>query len=101
MKNGLKVALLSIALCAQLFVPALKVQAATTITENKTGNQDGYDYELWKDGGNTSMTLNSGGTFICQWSNIGNALFRKGKKFDSTKTYQQIGNISFDYGCDY
>lgn len=101
MKNGLKVALLSIALCAQLFVPALKVQAATTITENKTGNQDGYDYELWKDGGNTSMTLNSGGTFSCQWSNIGNALFRKGKKFDSTKTYQQIGNISFDYGCDY
>ena len=47
------------------------------------------------------MTLNEGGAFNCQWSNIGNALFRKGKKFDSTKTYQQIGNISFDYGCDY
>jgi peptidoglycan/xylan/chitin deacetylase (PgdA/CDA1 family) len=68
---------------------------------NATGNQDGYDYELWKDYGTTSMTLNGGGAFDCSWSNIGNALFRKGKKFDSTKTYQQIGNISIDYGCDY
>lgn len=47
------------------------------------------------------MTLNSGGTFSCQWSDIGNALFRKGIKFDSTKTYQQIGSISVDYGCNY
>ena len=101
MKKVLKMALLSAALCAQLIFPSLKVEAATTIYDNKTGSQDGYDYELWKDNGNTSMTLNEGGTFSCQWSNIGNALFRKGKKFDSTKTYQQIGNITFDYGCDY
>jgi peptidoglycan/xylan/chitin deacetylase (PgdA/CDA1 family) len=101
MKNVFKMALLSVALCAQLLAPALKVNAASTIYDNKTGTQDGYDYELWKDSGNTSMTLNEGGAFNCQWSNIGNALFRKGKKFDSTKTYQQIGNISFDYGCDY
>lgn len=47
------------------------------------------------------MTLNSGGTFSCQWSNINNALFRKGIKFDSTKTYQQLGNISVNYGCEY
>ena len=75
--------------------------AAQVITENTTGTQDGYDYELWKDNGNTTMTLDGGGTFSCQWSNINNALFRKGKKFDSTQTYQQIGNISTDYGCDY
>ena len=47
------------------------------------------------------MTLNSGGTFSCQWSNINNALFRKGKKFNETQTHQQIGNISVTYGCDY
>jgi hypothetical protein len=77
------------------------VQAATTLYNNATGTQDGYNYELWKDYGTTSMTLNGGGAFDCSWSNIGNALFRKGKKFDCTKTYQQIGNISIDYGCDY
>ncbi|SES72923.1 glycoside hydrolase family 11 protein [[Clostridium] polysaccharolyticum] len=77
------------------------IQAATVLYNNSTGTQDGYNYELWKDYGTTSMTLNGGGAFDCSWSNIGNALFRKGKKFDSTKTYQQLGNISIDYGCDY
>lgn len=47
------------------------------------------------------MTLNSGGAFSAQWSNIGNALFRKGKKFDETKTHQQIGNISVNYSANY
>mgnify|MGYP000601517439 CR=1 FL=1 len=79
----------------------VSIQAATTITYNQTGTQDGYDYELWRDSGNTSMTLNSGGTFSCQWYGIGNVLFRKGKKFDSTQTYQQIGNISINYGATF
>ncbi|SDI36259.1 Peptidoglycan/xylan/chitin deacetylase, PgdA/CDA1 family [Pseudobutyrivibrio sp. 49] len=101
MKNKLTAALLAIVMTAAMVVPSMTVHAADTIYNNKTGTQDGYDYELWKDSGNTSMTLNAGGTFDCSWSNINNALFRKGKKFDSTQTYQQIGNITFDYGCDY
>lgn len=88
-------------LCLVLLMPTITVKAATTIYNNQTGSQDGYDYALWKDYGTTSMTLNGGGTFSCQWSNIGNALFRKGKTFDCTKTYSQIGNISIDYGCNY
>ena len=92
--------LVVIAMCFSL-IPANCVFAAQVITENKTGNQSGYDYELWKDYGNTSMTLNSPTTFSCQWSNIGNALFRIGKKFGSTKTYQELGNISVNYACDY
>lgn len=87
--------------CVTLVATATNVYAAETIMDNATGSQDGYNYELWKDYGNTSMALNGGGTFSCEWNNIGNALFRKGIKFDSTKTYQQIGNISVDYGCDY
>lgn len=101
MKNKVKAALLTMMMCAQLIVPAMTVHAADTIYDNKTGTQDGYSYELWKDYGTTSMTLNEGGAFSCQWSNIGNALFRKGKKFDSTKTYKEMGDITFDYGCDY
>ncbi|QJD82879.1 glycoside hydrolase family 11 protein [Cohnella herbarum] len=88
-------------LCLALTVPTLIVHAATTITSNQTGTQDGYDYELWKDSGNTSMTLNSGGAFSAQWSNINNALFRKGKKFNSTQTHQQIGNISINYSATF
>ena len=101
MKHKFTAALLAIVMTASMLVPSITAKAADTIYDNKTGNQDGYDYELWKDSGTTSMTLNAGGTFDCSWSNINNALFRKGKKFDSTQTYQQIGNITFDYGCDY
>lgn len=91
--------LLTFTLLFSLFT--INTMAASTIYSNETGTQDNFNYELWKDSGTTSMTLNSGGTFSCQWSNIGNALFRKGKKFDSTKTHQQIGNISINYGATF
>lgn len=92
---------LAILLCFTLVLPAVNAQGATTITSNQSGTHDGYNYELWKDSGNTSMTLNSGGTFSCQWSNINNALFRKGRRFNETQTHQQIGNITVNYGCNY
>lgn len=91
----------SLVLCLQLIMPTSLVEAATVIYNNDTGTHDGYNYELWKDNGTTSMTLNAGGTFSCSWSNINNALFRKGKKWDCTKTWQQLGNISVDYSCNY
>ena len=49
-----------------------------------------YDYEFWVDSGNGTMTLTDGGTFSCQWSNINNILFRKGK--NSTKQ-RHINNL--------
>ncbi|MBQ9542308.1 glycoside hydrolase family 11 protein [Ruminococcus sp.] len=70
-------------------------------TENITGSADGYDYELWKDNGDTEMTVMDGGKFKCSWDNINNALFRRGQKFDCTKTYKDLGNISIKYGVDY
>jgi len=93
--------LLSILICFALVIPVGIALAATTITSNQTGTQDGYDYELWKDSGTTSMTLNSGGAFSATWSNINNALFRKGKKFNATQTHQQIGNISINYNATF
>ena len=47
------------------------------------------------------MTLLGGGKFSCSWSNINNALFRIGKKWDCTKTWQQLGSISVKYNVDY
>ncbi|NLL73203.1 MAG: carbohydrate-binding protein [Clostridiales bacterium] len=93
------VILLCMSIVSTLFTT--EAEAAVTITSNETGTHGGYDYELWKDSGNTSMTLNDGGTFSCEWSNINNALFRKGKKYNETQTHQQIGDIKVKYGCDY
>lgn len=101
MRKRLRGIILSLVMCISLIAPNMKAYAAETLYDNRTGTQDGYSFELWKDYGNTSMTLNAGGTFECSWSNIGNALFRKGQKFDSSRTYQQMGNISVDYGCNY
>lgn len=72
-----------------------------TITEVELGTIDGYDYELWKDYGTTSMVLNGGGTFRCDWSDINNALFRIGRKLDCTKSWEEYGPIQVEYGADY
>ncbi|MCR5306652.1 MAG: glycoside hydrolase family 11 protein [Oscillospiraceae bacterium] len=84
-------------------VPASTEPAEPQVfTENITGSADGYDYELWKDEGDTTFTVEpGGGTFSCEWTNINNALFRRGQKFDCTKTYQELGTLSVDFGVDY
>ena len=73
----------------------------TMITSNKIGKIDGYTYELWKDYGNVYMTLNGGGKFSCGWSNINNALFRIGKKWDCSKFWYQLGNINVKFNVNY
>ncbi len=89
-------------LCMALLLPTVTVEAATTIYNEQTGVEDGYDYALWKDYGDTSMTLTGGGTFECWWSSgIGNALFRKGKTLGCVQNYASYGNISLNYGVDY
>ncbi len=82
---------------------AVNVSAATTITSNTTGKLDDFDYELWKDyGDTTSMTLNGGGTFSCAWGNdVNNVLFKMGKKYNSKQTWHSIGDIIIEYACNY
>ena len=72
-----------------------------TLYDNKQGVQDGLNYELWKDKGETSMDLLGGGKFKCHWNNINNALFRIGKKWDCTKEWWEYGEITVDYDVDY
>ena len=76
-------------------------KAATVLTDSREGRDGEYTYSLWKDYGNTNMTVNGDGKFECSWKDIGNALFREGVKFDCTKKYQQIGDITVEYGVDY
>ena len=111
--NGMRKGFLMILLSA-LFLSACGSEPAETtaatetvpteppvITENELGTVDGYDYELWKDSGTTSMTLTGGGTFRCDWSGINNALFRIGRKFDCTHSWKDYGDIQVSYGADY
>ena len=79
----------------------VQVKAATVVTDSREGRDGEFTYSLWKDYGDTQMTLNGNGKFECSWKNIGNALFREGIKFDCTKTYKQIGDIKVKYGVDY
>src|SRR5690554_758137 len=93
---------LSMSICLALTLPAVYVAHAQTVTSNQTGTHGGYDFEFWKDsGGSGTMTLNNGGTFSAQWSNVNNILFRKGKKFNETQTHQQVGNMSLNYSANY
>ena len=77
------------------------VKAADVIYDNIEGRDGEYTYSLWKDYGNTRMTLKGNGKFECSWQDIGNALFREGIKFDCTKKHTQIGSISVEYDVDY
>ena len=73
-----------------------------SLYDSKIGNTDnGLTYELWKDRGDTTMILTGGGKFSCQWSNINNILCRIGKRWDCSKTWQELGNISVNYSVDY
>ena len=104
MKQGLLKRLVGGAAAAMMCftgLSAIPASADQTFYNNKTGNEDGYAYELWKDTGNTRMTITGGGSFSCEWSNINNCLFRKGQKFDCTQTYQQLGDIAIDYAVDF
>jgi len=79
------------------------VSVVKAADQQKKGNVDGYDYELWNQNGSGSvdMQLGSNGAFNCSWSNIENCLFRTGKKLGSTKKYQDYGNIAINYDVDY
>lgn len=75
---------------------------AQQICSSQTGTNNGYYYEHWTDGtGSACMTLGSGGTFSVTWTNCGNFVARKGRSYDDTQTYQQLGNISITYACSY
>lgn len=68
---------------------------------NEIGKIGSYSYELWKDYGSTRMGLFGEGLFDCWWQDIGNALFRIGKKWDCTKNWDQLGTIKVNYGVYY
>ena len=94
-------ALLATLMMVTFSIPFISASAATTLYDNKVGTEGDYDYELWKDTGNTTMVLTGNGTFTCEWSNINNCLFREGKKYNPPVNYKTLGDVDIKYGVDY
>ena len=79
MKKSKQIIAVVLSLVLSLVFPFLGTnvaKAASVIYNNTEGSDGAYTYALWKDYGETSMTLNGNGKFECWWQNIGNALFR-------------------------
>lgn len=69
----------------------------------ETGTLDGYDYEVWNQYSQGTITFTPGnaGTYSCSWSGIHNILFRSGKKWSSNPQWDTLDGIKVDYECDY
>lgn len=74
----------------------LSPASAQTICDNQTGNNGGYYYTHWTDGGGSAcMTLGSEGNYSYQWSNTGN--FVGGKGWSSGASNRIIGYNAGSY----
>jgi len=68
--------------------------ADVTVTSNQTGTHNGYFYSFWKDNGNVTMKLGTGGNYSVSWSNMNNAVVGKGWKPGSAHTVNYSGTFS-------
>jgi hypothetical protein len=90
MSNLIVVAML--ACVAALHVPTADAQ---TLTESATGNHGGFFYSFWTDGGGSvSFTLQSGGRYTSQWSNVGNWVGGKGWQTGARRTVTYSGSFN-------
>lgn len=48
MQRNKLMGVVALLLCIGMMIPSVSAQAATTIYNEKTGVEDGYDYALWK-----------------------------------------------------
>lgn len=84
-------ALLTFILTVLLIVICAQHSVAQTITTNQTGNNNGFFYSYWKDGGTVTMTLGSAGNYSVDW-NLNNLYnFVGGKGWSTGSSLRIVG----------
>jgi peptidoglycan/xylan/chitin deacetylase (PgdA/CDA1 family) len=87
---------------ATTLICALGISATTasaqTLTSNSTGTNNGFYYSFWKDSGDASMTLHSGGRYASQWTN-GTNNWVGGKGWNPGNN-SKVVSYSGNYGVD-
>jgi len=80
---------------------AVTASANITLTKSTIGNNSGFDFELWTqyNDDDVKMTLTGPGTFIGEWNDAFNVLFRTGQKLGSVKAHKEYGDITIEYGA--
>ena len=96
--------------CITLIFLVLSIQNSSSQTfctqtgsDQFTGEQDGYRYELWNQNsqGTACMTLGNGALFSGEWRDVENYLARRGLGYDETQDHQEIGTFYTTYNCNY
>ncbi len=95
-KQGGWMKFLSTALLTGAAAFGISAANAQTICDNQTGNNGGFYYTHWTDGGGSAcMTLGSDGNYSYEWSNTGN--FVGGKGWSTGASNRIIGYNAGDY----
>ncbi|MFL6617140.1 MAG: glycoside hydrolase family 11 protein, partial [Povalibacter sp.] len=68
--------------------------AQQCLTSNSTGTNNSYYYSFWKDSGNVTFCLQSGGRYTSQWSNINNWVGGKGWNPGGRRTVTYSGSFN-------
>jgi endo-1,4-beta-xylanase len=98
-KRG-RVAMLVHGACAALVMALMPAAASadvgiTATCSSQTGNNGGYYYSFWTDGGGrVCMEFGSGGNYSTSWSNVGNFVGGKGWSNGSRRTVNYSGSFN-------